>query len=61
MDWCAAAAHDLLGNVLRDQNEPDAALTDYRAALKIRKARAKADPTDTAGQRSLSIAHNKVG
>jgi tetratricopeptide (TPR) repeat protein len=60
-DSLAASVHDLFGNVLREQNNLDAALEEYCAALEIRKRWSNSAPEDIARQRNLSSAHNKIG
>ena len=53
--------YNKVGDVLRDQGDPAAALAEYRAALDIARRLAGKDPGDAQWQHSLSVSHDKVG
>ena len=53
--------YNKVGDVLRDQGDPAAALAEYRAALDIARRLAGKDPGDAQWQRDLSVSHDKVG
>jgi tetratricopeptide (TPR) repeat protein len=50
-----------VGEVLRDQGDLTAALTEYRAELDITQRLAEKDPGNAQWQQDLSVSHEKVG
>ena len=62
-DWLRqlATSHDLLGDILTNRLQVDAALADYRASQSIREKLSKDDSRDPNLQRDLSLSDNKIG
>jgi lipopolysaccharide/colanic/teichoic acid biosynthesis glycosyltransferase len=55
-----ASAHDLVGDILRDQGDVPAALVAYRASIAILERLVAEDPSDARQQRDLSTLRGRI-